>query len=305
MKPPILRYPVALPDGTELMPAGTLLTRESLEEAIHRREKTDYPGVRLFDHGSLLTDLHRFCREAPYDRMFSNKRQVAGVFDLMAQIELVAPLLAILDRFKREDPYTYRHILVVFALSILLAQDLITAPSLPARQAVAATTHDFGKLCVPMAILKKQTPLTRRERDYLRHHALGGYVLLSVFFNDPDHPAAVTARDHHERRDGSGYPSGLLLKDPLVEIVAVSDVFDALIARRPYRPTSYDLRTALEEITHMAEEGRFRWDVVQALVSLNRSDRPDFDSCTISGERRGTPPQDNLYDRIQIEDDSA
>lgn len=93
MKPPILRYPVALPDGTELMPAGTLLTRESLEEAIHRREKTDYPGVRLFDHGSLLTDLHRFCREAPYDRMFSNKRQVAGVFDLMAQIELVAPFL--------------------------------------------------------------------------------------------------------------------------------------------------------------------------------------------------------------------
>ncbi|MGD9015748.1 MAG: hypothetical protein PVH30_00090 [Desulfobacterales bacterium] len=305
MNAPILRYPVSLPDGTELMPAGALLTEATLEEAIHRREKIAYPESRLFDHGSIRRDLLRFCNVAPYDRIFSDEKRVAGLLDLMGQIELIAPLLGFLDRFKREDPYTYRHILVVFALSLLLAQDLIADPPLPPHQAVAATTHDFGKLCVPTAILKKKTPLTRRERDHLRHHALGGYVLLSIFFNDPDHPAAITARDHHERRDGSGYPSGLPLSDPFVEIVAVSDVFDALIASRPYRPTSYDLRTALEEITQMAQRGRFRWDVVQALVSFNRSGRPRFDSCTVSDERRGIPPQDNLYDCIQIEDDPA
>jgi HD-GYP domain-containing protein (c-di-GMP phosphodiesterase class II) len=81
----------------------------------------------------------------------------------------------------------------------------------------------------------------------------------------------------------------------LIEIVAVTDVYDALISTRPYRPISYDNRTALEEITAMAEGGQFNWKIVKALVALNRASKPHFDDCIISLEKRGTPPPRNTY----------
>ena len=102
----------------------------------------------------------------------------------------------------------------------------------------------------------KSDPLTLTERGSLEHHAAAGFVLLSYYFQDFQNIGAITARDHHERKDGSGYPCGTLLDDYMVEIVAVSDVYDALISQRPYRPVSYENRTALEEITEMAEKNQ-------------------------------------------------
>ena len=84
----------------------------------------------------------------------------------------------------------------------------------------------------------------------------------------------------------------------MVEIVAVSDVYDALISRRPYRASAFDNRTALEEITAMAEQGRISWDVVKVLVAFNRKNRPNFNDCIISTDKRGTPPQGNVYGMI-------
>jgi HD-GYP domain-containing protein (c-di-GMP phosphodiesterase class II) len=80
-----------------------------------------------------------------------------------------------------------------------------------------------------------------------------------------------------------------------VEIVAVSDVYDALISPRPYRAVSFDNRTAMEEMTSMVQMGQISWDALQALVSLNRKDKPDVRSFNVSVEKRGTPPPDNVY----------
>ena len=102
-------------------------------------------------------------------------------------------------------------------------------------------------------------------------------------------------RGYHERLDGSGYMRGVKLRDPMVEIVAVSDVYDALISPRPYRPTSFDNRSALEEVTAMAQRREIGWDVLMALISLNRVDKPDIKSFKISLEKRGAPPPDNAY----------
>jgi len=76
---------------------------------------------------------------------------------------------------------------------------------------------------------------------------------------------------------------------------AVSDVYDALISLRPYRPVSYDNRTALEEITGMAERNEIGWDVVKALIAHNRKDKPHYSEVAISTEKRGTPPGGNVY----------
>ncbi len=80
-----------------------------------------------------------------------------------------------------------------------------------------------------------------------------------------------------------------------MEIVAVSDIYDALISPRVYRSISYDNRTALEEITKMAEQHKIGWPVVQALIAYNRKDKPSPGDVVVSLEKRGTPPPNNVY----------
>lgn len=163
-------------------------------------------------------------------------------------------------------------------------------------------THDIGKICVPLPILKKTMPLTKTERGFIEHHTAAGYVLLGYYYKDVQHLACKAALDHHERRDGSGYPRGMLLWDPMVEIVAVGDIYDALIRPRPYRSGSYDNRTTLEEITEMAERGKIGWDTLKVLVAHNRRSRPHYSEITISAEKRGTPPSYNVYGVIAEEE---
>ena len=95
---------------------------------------------------------------------------------------------------------------------------------------------------MPIDILMKRDPLTRDERNVLFQHPVAGYVLLCYYTKDMNNFSAKVARDHHERLAGSGYMRGVKLKYPMVEIVAVSDVYDALISPRPYRPTAFDNR---------------------------------------------------------------
>jgi len=110
--------------------------------------------------------------------------------------------------------------------------------------------------------------------------------------------AAKAARDHHERKNGSGYPQGTQQQGLIVEIVAVCDVYDALISSRPYRPVSYDNRTALEVLTSMAEKGEVGWRVVKSLIAHNRRSKPQHVEIITSQEKRGTPPPDNLYGKL-------
>jgi HD-GYP domain-containing protein (c-di-GMP phosphodiesterase class II) len=156
---------------------------------------------------------------------------------------------------------------------------------------------------VPLHILKKTTPLTKTERGFIEHHAVAGYVLLNYYHYHKDiQPLACeVGLDHHERRDCSGYPQGIKLRDPLVEIVVVSDVYDALIKPRAYRSRPFDNRTALEEMTRMAEQKKIGWDGVKALIAHNRKSKPHYREITISAEKRGTPPSDSVYGIIAEE----
>lgn len=293
-----LQHPVHAPDGNILIPAGTALTDQVMADLIRASEKESFNLLKVMHHGSIEADMRRICDAPLYDKIFSHRSRTKSLFALMDKVELPAPLFDIIDFFKRNDPYTYRHVLIVFALSMLLAQDFIGDSYDLQAVGQACTIHDMGKCCIPIAVLKKTTLLGQAERAYLEHHSAAGYVLLSYFFKDSQSPAAITARDHHERCDGSGYPRGISLNNRTVEIVAACDVFDALIAKRPYRPTAYDLRTALEEITDMAAKGAIPWDIAKALINYNRKERMPVHQCTISREKRGKPPADNLYQGV-------
>lgn len=290
-----LDYPVWTPDGRELFPAGAILTPEIMKELASPGKGSPRSLTYLLEQGSIREDLLHFLAQPPYREIFSNVHRNRLLFGLLEKVRVAAPILGCFEFFRNHEFYTYRHTLVVFALSALIAQDLIDDSQQVLEEASSGPSHDVGKICVPLPVLRKSDPLTRTERGQLEHHVAAGYVLLAHYHGDSEDLAARVARDHHERKDGSGYPLEISLEDRLVEIVAASDIYDALISARPYRPTSYDNRTALEELTAMAARNALSWDVVQALVALNRKGQPHYSSCTVSTEKRGTPPADNRY----------
>jgi len=290
-----LCYPVLTLGGEELLPAGTFLSKGTMEELIRSAETRTFPVLRLMDYGTIASDLQRICQHPPYCQMFSDPVRKNDVFETMQRVVFPQPLLDIYGFFRVQDPYTYWHILTVFALSLLLAQELIEDRRELAREVAASPSHDFGKVCVPLDILQKSMPLNEQEQQRLSHHVGAGYVILSYYLKDPDHPAAIAARDHHERSDGSGYPRGIKLQNRVVEIVSGGDIFDALISQRPYRPQSYDLRSALEVMILQAEQGEISIEVVHALIRCLREDLPCPGEAQFSSEVRGAPPPGNRY----------
>jgi HD-GYP domain-containing protein (c-di-GMP phosphodiesterase class II) len=296
-----LLHPVHTIDNKLLLPQGAVLSASTIGGLVSSEKIASQKEYSLLRHGTLKKDIRCFLSQPPYDVIFSEKGKITTLLDLMEKVYFPRPLLQSLDYFYQNDPDTYRHTLVVFGLSVLLAKDLIRDPKELIQEISAGPTHDIGKVCVPLNILKKKTPLTRIELGILKNHSAAGYVLLSHYLNDTRSLAAKIARDHHERRDSSGYPRGIHLNDHMVEISAVCDVYDALISPRPYRRGAYDNRAALEEITGMAERNQIGWSIAKALVAHVRKAKTHFSEIRISKDKRGTPPPDNLHGIIAEE----
>lgn len=135
-----------------------------------------------------------------------------------------------------------------------LAKDVAEAmkldPRFCERISHAAALHDVGKIAVPDCILRKPAKLTELETLEMRRHVETGWdILRGASGNEFLRMAAVIARYHHEKWDGSGYPVGLTGMEIPIEarIVAVCDVFDALVSERPYK-NAWSKAEALAEI---------------------------------------------------------
>jgi putative two-component system response regulator len=102
---------------------------------------------------------------------------------------------------------------------------------------LATPMHDIGKVATPDYVLLKTGPLDPEEWNIMKGHARAGYDILVGSSSKVLQLAAVIALRHHERWDGTGYPDRLQgTQIPLAaRIAAVSDVFDALISKRPYK----------------------------------------------------------------------
>jgi putative two-component system response regulator len=105
------------------------------------------------------------------------------------------------------------------------------------RLFLAAPMHDVGKIGIPDRILLKPGRLDPDELKIMRDHTVIGERILGGSKSELLQYAAVIARSHHERIDGTGYPDGLKGEAiPLsCRIVAVADVFDAMTSKRPYQ----------------------------------------------------------------------
>ena len=101
----------------------------------------------------------------------------------------------------------------------------------------AAPMHDIGKIGIQDSILLKPGKFEHDEWLRMQEHTRIGHAILSNSQSRYIQTGSIIALNHHERFDGSGYPNGLAGKDiPLVaRIVAVADVYDALVSPRPYK----------------------------------------------------------------------
>ena len=296
-----LRYPVYALDFHMLLPAGTELTEEVMASLVASNRDASYISCPLLEYGSIKDDLVRFLNQAPFNVIFSDKGTLEEMFHTMKDISMISPFIESLDYFKQYNYDTYRHMLVVYALSVLMAKDLFRDYKDRLRGISTGHIHDIGKMWIPPNILDKPTPLTKEERDIIMHHTISGYVLSCYYLRNFGDIAGLITRDHHERLDGSGHPQGLRVEDSMVIIVAVCDIYDALVSSRPYRRAPYDNRSALEEISAMAERKQISWDVVRALVARNRKNKPDYRETDVSLEKRGTPPCGNVYGKVAPE----
>jgi putative nucleotidyltransferase with HDIG domain len=134
-----------------------------------------------------------------------------------------------------KSPFTYRHSTSVaeYARAIAHRVGLDAADARTVYR--AALLHDIGKLGVSSRILEKTAPLTNEERAVLQNHPVHTLAILERVSAFSDF--ARVAAFHHEKLDGSGYPWGFAAAelDQSARIVAVADVYEALVADRPYR----------------------------------------------------------------------
>lgn len=164
------------------------------------------------------------------------------------------------------DPETGRHVNRMASVAALLGEKLGLDPERVLLLRAAAPMHDVGKIATPDGVLKKRGALTPAERRLMESHTTVGHRILSESESDLLRMAATIALAHHERFDGKGYPEGLSGADIPLEgrIVAVADVFDALLSNRPYRP-AFSLEEAVQMIAD--ERGRhFDPEIVDALL---------------------------------------
>lgn len=141
----------------------------------------------------------------------------------------------IVNFIEAKDPYTKGHSLRVAQYSELLAGSMGFSEAECKRFYYIALMHDCGKIYIPDEILTKPGKLTDEEYEQMKKHTVFGGELLRDFSSIED--IGMGALCHHERYDGSGYPSGLAGEDiPVIaRIICISDAFDAMNSRRCYR----------------------------------------------------------------------
>jgi HD-GYP domain-containing protein (c-di-GMP phosphodiesterase class II) len=149
---------------------------------------------------------------------------------------LGSQIRALTMRLADKDTYTEEHTRRVALRAVQVGEEIGLPPGRLRTLAVGGLLHDIGKLSVPDEILKKPGSLEPGEYAVIQRHPENGRSLLRELGGFGDGVLRLV-HDHHERLDGTGYPRGLREAelDLDTRILAVCDVYDALISTRVYR----------------------------------------------------------------------
>ena len=236
--------------------------------------------ARIFRERKLIRGLEREIteRREAEERLLAAHREVAAANQ--AKDLLINDLYATMDEMlANRDHYTFEHAVRVAEISKRIGHVL----GLPQEELEilerACLVHDIGKVAIPDDILLKPGQFDTQDRDIMRVHPQVGANLFTRKHHDCR--IAFIIRHHHERLDGSGYPEGLAgdALGILVRIVSVADIYEALVARRPYKkPISKE--GALDILRMEARLGRVDRIVVTVLEEVLQN----WDPLTINRE---------------------
>ncbi len=181
----------------------------------------------------------------------------------LQQIKQLSLIMAyIVDQ---KSPFTAEHSLRVAILAKQLAASYGLSEEQCDKIEIAGLLHDLGKLHMPDNILDKPGPLNEVERAIMNQHSYETYEILRHIKGLGD--IALWAAYHHEGVNGAGYPFHPREKDLCVEarIIAVADIFQALVQNRPYRD-GMPLDDIIKILTELADSGKLDTAIVSHAV---------------------------------------
>ncbi len=191
-----------------------------------------YKGMVRYrdEHDSIIVMLRDISSLAAYENQLESERQKR----FAEKQEIIQVLGDILENRSDETGLHVRRVACVASkLAMLHGLDHDDVTTIY----TASPLHDVGKIAVPDAILNKPGRLTKQEFDVVKRHSEVGRDLLQGSDSHLMQMACIIAHEHHEKWDGNGYPCGKAGEDIHIfaRIVAIADVFDALLSKRPYK----------------------------------------------------------------------
>jgi putative two-component system response regulator len=181
-------------------------------------------------------------------------------------------LFSLAKTVEAKDEYTKGHVERVSKLAIILGKKMGLSDREMEALRYGGILHDIGKITIPEKILNKPGPLSPEEIQVMKGHPVAGYNICLPLKKNLGYALEVI-RQHHERLDGSGYPDGLKNEDlsPASRIMAVVDIYDALVTDRAYRE-GLKLEKAFEILSQEANDKKLDGDIVGKLIEVVRED---------------------------------
>jgi putative nucleotidyltransferase with HDIG domain len=187
-----------------------------------------------------------------------------GFTPLVQHFKQERDVVSLLIALNTKDDYTYQHSVQVGMISYYIAKWLGQSEDEALLAGKAGYLHDIGKSKVSIDILQKPSRLTDEEYEEIKKHTIFGYEMLKQ--SGFEQSLAVAALQHHERLDGTGYP--LRIKghemSRMSKIVAVADVYSAMISNRAYQKAR-NLLHVLREI-HRCSFGELDPGITQVFI---------------------------------------
>lgn len=162
-------------------------------------------------------------------------------------------VIGCINLFKFADTYTYTHSINVALISMLIGKWMKYSNNMIESLLLAGLLHDIGKMKIDAEILNKPEKLSEKEFEEMKNHPRYSYELLQ-YRQDISMDIKVGILMHHERIDGSGYPYAVYDENinDIAKVLAVADVYDAMMSERPYKKKHSPF-----EVMQLMQEGAF------------------------------------------------